>query len=80
MRVAVVTSSPPMTEGGHLVIARALVNALREEGHEAEIVITPQNRCACTPSWRRIARCSGTTRCDGCMEPPSSVPSAGMGF
>ena len=44
MRVAVVTSSPPMTEGGHLVIARALVNALREAGHEAEIVITPQNR------------------------------------
>ena len=44
MRVAVVTSSPPMTEGGHLVIARALVNALREAGHDAEIVITPQNR------------------------------------
>jgi glycosyltransferase involved in cell wall biosynthesis len=33
-----------MTEGGHLVIARALVTALREAGHEAEIVITPQNR------------------------------------
>ena len=44
MRVAVVTSSPPMTEGGHLVIARALVSALREAGHDAEIVITPQNR------------------------------------
>src|SRR5918995_584241 len=43
-RIAVVTSSPPMTEGGHLVIARALVNALREAGHEAEVVITPQNR------------------------------------
>jgi glycosyltransferase involved in cell wall biosynthesis len=43
MRVAVVTSSPPMTEGGHLVIARALVTALRDEGHDAEIVITPQN-------------------------------------
>jgi glycosyltransferase involved in cell wall biosynthesis len=44
MRVAVVTSSPPLTEGGHLVIARALVTALRAEGHDAEIVVTPQNR------------------------------------
>jgi glycosyltransferase involved in cell wall biosynthesis len=43
MRVAVVTSSPPMTEGGHMVIARSLVTALRDEGHEAEIVVTPQN-------------------------------------
>jgi glycosyltransferase involved in cell wall biosynthesis len=44
MRVAVVTSSPPMVEGGHMVIARALVHALRAEGHHADIVITPQNR------------------------------------
>lgn len=44
MRVAVVTSSPPMTEGGHMVIARSLVTALGDEGHEAEIVVTPQNR------------------------------------
>jgi glycosyltransferase involved in cell wall biosynthesis len=44
MRVAVVTSSPPMSEGGHLVIARSLVTALRGEGHEADIVVTPQNR------------------------------------
>ncbi|MBI2221399.1 MAG: glycosyltransferase family 4 protein [Acidobacteria bacterium] len=43
-RVAVVTSSPPFVEGGHLVIARALVGALREAGHEADLVITPQNR------------------------------------
>jgi glycosyltransferase involved in cell wall biosynthesis len=43
-RIAVVTSSPPMVEGGHMVIARALVQALRDEGHEADIVITPQNR------------------------------------
>jgi glycosyltransferase involved in cell wall biosynthesis len=33
-----------MVEGGHLVIARALVQALRQAGHEAEIVVTPQNR------------------------------------
>lgn len=43
-RVAVVTSSPLFVEGGHLVLARALVGALRESGHEAELVVTPQNR------------------------------------
>jgi glycosyltransferase involved in cell wall biosynthesis len=43
-RIAVVTSSPPFTEGGHLVIARALVDSLAAAGHDAEIVITPQNR------------------------------------
>lgn len=44
MRIAVVTSAPLFVEGGHLVIARSLVQALREEGHEATIVLTPQNR------------------------------------
>ena len=43
-RVAVVASTPLFVEGGHLVIARALVQALREEGHEAALVLTPQNR------------------------------------
>lgn len=43
MRVAVVTSSPPLVEGGHLVIARALVAALQAEGHEAGLVTTPSN-------------------------------------
>jgi glycosyltransferase involved in cell wall biosynthesis len=43
-RVAVVTSTPLFAEGGHMVIARALVQALREEGHQAELVLTPQNR------------------------------------
>jgi glycosyltransferase involved in cell wall biosynthesis len=43
-RIAVVTSSPPMVEGGHMVIARELVRALREHGHDAHIVVTPQNR------------------------------------
>jgi glycosyltransferase involved in cell wall biosynthesis len=33
-----------MVEGGHMVIARSLVQALREAGHAAEIVVTPQNR------------------------------------
>nr|MBA3640579.1 hypothetical protein [Acidobacteriota bacterium] len=43
-RIAVVTSSPPMVEGGHMVIARSLVDALREAGHQADIIVTPQNR------------------------------------
>src|SRR3954463_7529076 len=43
-RIAVVTSSPPMVEGGHMVIARSLVNALRDRGHTADIIVTPQNR------------------------------------
>ncbi len=42
--LAVVTSRPPFVEGGHLVIARSLVAALREGGHEADLVVTPQNR------------------------------------
>ena len=44
MKVAVVTSSPPFSEGGHLVIARAVVGALREAGHAADLLLTPQNR------------------------------------
>jgi glycosyltransferase involved in cell wall biosynthesis len=43
-RIAVVTSSPPISEGGHMVIARELTRALREAGHEAHVVLTPQNR------------------------------------
>lgn len=42
--IAVVTSSPPFAEGGHLVMARELVRALGEEGHHAGLVVTPQNR------------------------------------
>jgi glycosyltransferase involved in cell wall biosynthesis len=42
-RVAVITSSPPMAEGGHMVIARALTQALRDAGHHADIIVTPQN-------------------------------------
>jgi glycosyltransferase involved in cell wall biosynthesis len=43
-RVAVITSGLPFGEGGHLVIARSLVQALRDAGHSAEAVVTPQNR------------------------------------
>ncbi|MEO6222236.1 MAG: glycosyltransferase [Vicinamibacterales bacterium] len=42
-RVAVVTSSPPHVEGGHLVIARALVTALQESGHDAGLITTASN-------------------------------------
>ena len=43
-RIAVVTSSPPLAEGGHMVIARSLTEALRDAGHLADIIVTPQNR------------------------------------
>jgi len=33
-----------MADGGHMVIARELTRALRDAGHEASIVVTPQNR------------------------------------
>ncbi len=44
MRALVVTSDVPLVEGGHRVIARSLVRALRELGHAAEVLTTPQNR------------------------------------
>jgi glycosyltransferase involved in cell wall biosynthesis len=40
--LAIVTSSPPGVEGGHLVIARALVQAAEAAGHTARLVITPE--------------------------------------
>jgi glycosyltransferase involved in cell wall biosynthesis len=43
-RIAVVTSGQPFGGGGHLVIAQGLVHALREAGHQADVVVTPQNR------------------------------------
>ena len=39
--LAVVTSSPPGVEGGHLVIARALVEAANAAGHDAHLIVTP---------------------------------------
>jgi glycosyltransferase involved in cell wall biosynthesis len=42
--ILVVTSTPPLVEGGHTVIARALCQALCEAGHRAEVVTTPANR------------------------------------
>ncbi len=43
-RIAVVTSDVPFVEGGHLTIARCTVQALRERGYEACLILTPQNR------------------------------------
>ena len=43
-RVVVATSGQPFGEGGHLVIVRSLVQALRDAGHDAEAIVTPQNR------------------------------------
>lgn len=43
-RVVVVTSDVPFVEGGHLVIARSTVQALKEYGYEADLTLTPQNR------------------------------------
>src|SRR5215471_2965250 len=42
-RLAIVTSSPPSAEGGHMVIARALVAAAREAGHDARLLLTADN-------------------------------------
>jgi glycosyltransferase involved in cell wall biosynthesis len=41
MKIAVVTSSPPKVEGGHMVIARELTRALCDAGHDAGVVVTP---------------------------------------
>jgi glycosyltransferase involved in cell wall biosynthesis len=43
-RIAVITSGQPFGGGGHTVIADGLVQALRDAGHEAAAVLTPQNR------------------------------------
>ena len=43
-RIAVVTSDAPFVEGGHLTIARNTVRALQDQGYEADLITTPQNR------------------------------------
>ena len=44
LRVLVATSDVPFVEGGHRVIARSLVAALQQAGHQAELFTCPQNR------------------------------------
>src|SRR5512134_1595573 len=68
-RIAVVTSGPPAVEGGHLVIARALERALRDAGHEAEIVVTPdygfgRQASQYLATWRTEVRQVGGRRID----------------
>jgi glycosyltransferase involved in cell wall biosynthesis len=43
-RVLVVTSGALFVRGGHLVIAEQACAALRRAGHDAELLVTPQNR------------------------------------
>ncbi len=43
-RIAVVTSAQPFAAGGHFELAHGLAQALREAGHRADVVLTPQNR------------------------------------
>jgi glycosyltransferase involved in cell wall biosynthesis len=43
-RVLVITSDVAFVEGGHLTIARNTVRALQENGCDADLVLTPQNR------------------------------------
>ena len=42
--ICVVTSHVPMVFGGHLIIARSLVSALKEMGYNSDVIYTPQNR------------------------------------
>ena len=44
MKILVATSDVPFVEGGHRVIATALIHALREAGHTTELLTTPTNR------------------------------------
>jgi len=65
VRIAVVTSSPPMVEGGHMVIARELTQALRDAGHAAHIIVTPdygfgRQARAYVATWRTdVSRVAG---------------------
>jgi glycosyltransferase involved in cell wall biosynthesis len=60
-RIIVATASPPFAEGGHLVMARELVRALEACGHQASLVITPQNRFGRQSSAYLAAWCTDVT-------------------
>jgi glycosyltransferase involved in cell wall biosynthesis len=57
-RIIVATASPPFAEGGHLVMARELVRSLQDCGHEAALVVTPQNRFGRQASGYLAAWCT----------------------
>jgi glycosyltransferase involved in cell wall biosynthesis len=68
-RIAVVTSTPPGVEGGHMVIVRALVTALCEHGHQAEVITTPsypfgQQAREYVDTWRTNVRTRNGHRID----------------
>lgn len=65
VHIAVVTSSPPAVEGGHLVIARALVSALRRSGHDAHLVTTPDYGFGRLTSTYLAARRTNVSEIDG---------------
>jgi len=69
MVIAVVTSSPPAVEGGHLVLARSLVEGLRAAGHDAHLMITPDygfghQASAYLATWRTDVSTVGGRRVD----------------
>ena len=56
--IIVATSSPPFAEGGHLVMARELVRALEECGHQAALrghAAEPLRPAGAAPTSRRGA-------------------------
>jgi glycosyltransferase involved in cell wall biosynthesis len=63
--LAVVTSSPIAVEGGHLVIARALVQAAREAGHDARLVVTPDYGFGRVSATYREARTTDVSKRTG---------------
>ena len=54
-----------MVEGGHMVIARSLVDALRTAGHQADIIVTPQNRFGRQASAYAATWLTDVTMADG---------------
>jgi glycosyltransferase involved in cell wall biosynthesis len=62
--IAVVTSSPPAAEGGHMVIGRALVRAAREAGHAATLIVTPDFGFGRTAATYRANRTAGVGAVD----------------
>jgi glycosyltransferase involved in cell wall biosynthesis len=67
--LGIVTSSPASVEGGHLVIARALVDAARSCGHDAHLIVTPdcqfgEQVSSYLRTWRTDVRSVGGRRID----------------
>jgi len=57
MRIVVATSDVPFVTGGHLTLARSTVQALIDCGHQAAMLLTPQNR------FGKLGRAYAATRC-----------------